>query len=278
MKRINNIIQVFGRSFTVDYDQNCFSKDGECVQLVSGSIHYFRVHPSDWTDRLQKLRFAGFNALETYIEWASHEPEKGTYEFSGMYNFTDFVLKAQQEGLMVIMRTGPFIDAERDMGGLPYWLLAENPDMKLRTSDPSYLSLVDNWFANHLLPKLRPLLYSEGGPIIMVQVENEYGSYGCDYEYTAHLRELLKNHLGDQVLLYTTDGGSTSYLKCGKVQEVYATVDFGTGHCLHFIGTNLTEAFRAQRLFEPRGPLMNSEFYPGWLDHWGSPHSTVPAK
>ncbi|KAF2363364.1 Glycoside hydrolase 35 catalytic domain [Trinorchestia longiramus] len=263
--------QVTGRSFTIDYDQDCFSKDDECIQIVSGSIHYYRIHPTDWTDRLSKLRYAGFNTVQTYIEWASHEPEKGQYDFSGMNNLTDFITKAQQEGLMVILRPGPFIDAERDMGGLPYWLLAEDPALELRSSDPAFMSLVDNWYVNQLLPKMRPFLYSEGGPVIMVQVENEYGSYGCDFEYTGHLRDILRVQLGDDILLYTTDGSSTSYLKCGKVAEVYATIDFGTGY-------NLTETFKAQRLFEPRGPLMNSEFYTGWLDHWGSPHSTVEAQ
>lgn len=261
--------QAASLSFIIDFEGDQFLRDGEPIQLVSGTIHYFRVHPSDWTDRLKKLRYAGFNAVETYIEWSSHEPEPGVYNFTGMLNFTDFLVKAQQEDLMVILRPGPFIDAERDMGGLPYWLLREDPDMKLRTSDPSYLQYVDNWFGEVLLPMVRPLLYSEGGPVVMVQVENEYGSApACDFVYTSHLRDVVRDALGEDVVLFTTDGDGASYLKCGNIADVYSIVDYGTG-------TNVSQAFATQRLFEPRGPHMNTEFYPGWLDHWGEPHQTV---
>lgn len=257
------------KSFTIDYANDQFLKDGEPFRYMSGSIHYFRVEPSEWRDRLRKMRMAGFNALQTYVEWSSHEPEPGFYDFSGILDLETFLKTAQEEDLVVILRLGPFIDAERDMGGLPYWLLNRNPDMKLRTSDPSYLKYVDDWYSNVLLPKVKPLLYENGGPVIMVQVENEYGSYGaCDFAYTSHMRDLIRSGLGDNVLLFSTDGSGTGYLKCGKIPGVYSTVDFGSGG-------DVTKPFGAMRLFEPRGPLVNSEYYPGWLDHWGAPHSTV---
>ncbi|PIO37014.1 hypothetical protein AB205_0046250 [Aquarana catesbeiana] len=132
------------------------------------------------------------------------------------------------------------------MGGLPPWLLAKK-SIVLRSSDPDYLQAVDNWMSV-FLPKIKPLLYQNGGPIITVQVENEYGSYfTCDYDYLRHLTKLFRQHLGDDVILFTTDGS----------------------------GTNVTEAFAVQRFSEPNGPLVNSEFYTGWLDHWGEPHSVV---
>ncbi|XP_045106280.1 beta-galactosidase-like isoform X2 [Portunus trituberculatus] len=260
------------RSFVIDYDNNQFLKDGKPFRYVSGSIHYFRMLPSEWRDRFRKMRMAGFNALQTYVEWASHEPEYGMYDFSGMKNLTKFLTIAQEEDLVVILRLGPYMDAERDMGGFPYWLLNKNPDMRLRSSDATYLKYVDIWFRDVLLPKVKPLLYENGGPIIMLQVENEYGSYpDCDFAYTSHLRDLVVASVGRGPVLFTTDGDGKNYLKCGKIPEVYATVDFGSG-------TNVIKAFETMRLFEPRGPLVNSEYYPGWLDHWGDPHNTVPAQ
>ncbi|XP_045618256.2 beta-galactosidase [Procambarus clarkii] len=257
------------RTFVIDYDNDQFLKDGQPFRYISGSIHYFRVLPSSWRDRLKKMRMAGFNALETYVEWSSHEPEPGAFDFTGMHDLETFLKTAQEEDLVVILRLGPFIDAERDMGGLPYWLLNKNPDMQLRSSDSSYLTYVDDWFSNILLPKVKPFLYENGGPVIMVQVENEYGSYpACDFAYTSHMRDLIRQGLGDNVVLFTTDGNGVNYLKCGKIPGVYSTVDFGSGG-------DASKEFAAMRLFEPHGPLVNSEYYPGWLDHWGTPHSTV---
>ncbi|XP_064112063.1 beta-galactosidase-like [Macrobrachium nipponense] len=259
-------------SFAIDYENDQFLKDGKPFRYISGSMHYFRTVPSEWRDRLRKLRMAGFNAVQTYIEWASHEPEPDVYDFHGILDLETFIRTAQEEDLLVILRPGPFIDAERDMGGLPYWLLRKNKDMKLRSSDPTYVKEVDDWYVNALFPKIKPLLYANGGPVIMIQVENEYGSYSaCDYAYTTHLRSLYKEAFGDSVVLFTTDGAGTGYLKCGKIQDVYSTVDFGAGG-------DASSSFEPMRLFEPRGPLVNSEFYPGWLDHWGEPHSQVDSQ
>lgn len=171
------------KSFTIDYANDQFLKDGEPFRYMSGSIHYFRVEPSEWRDRLRKMRMAGFNALQTYVEWSSHEPEPGFYDFSGILDLETFLKTAQEEDLVVILRLGPFIDAERDMGGLPYWLLNRNPDMKLRTSDPSYLKYVDDWYSNVLLPKVKPLLYENGGPVIMVQVRILIHNYSQVYKH-----------------------------------------------------------------------------------------------
>ncbi|XP_055060392.2 beta-galactosidase [Misgurnus anguillicaudatus] len=257
-------------TFTVDYNHNCFLKDGEPFRYISGSIHYSRIPKVYWKDRLLKMYMAGLNAIQIYVPWNFHEPIPGRYDFSGDRDLEQFLQLCQDIGLLVIMRPGPYICAEWDMGGLPAWLLKKK-DIVLRSSDPDYLSAVDKWMGT-LLPKLKRYLYQNGGPIITVQVENEYGSYfACDYNYMRHLAKLFRSYLGDEVVLFTTDGAGVGYLKCGSIQSVYATVDFGPG-------SNVTAAFEAQRYAEPKGPLVNSEFYTGWLDHWGAKHSVVSTR
>lgn len=254
-------------SFRVDYQDDCFRKDGEKFQYISGSIHYSRIPRVYWKDRLLKMYMGGLNAIQTYIPWNFHEEYPGQYSFSGDRDLEYFLRLAQDIGLLVILRPGPYICAEWDMGGLPAWLL-QKKDIVLRSSDPYYIAAVDQWMGK-LLPMMKPFLYQNGGPIISVQVENEYGSYfACDYNYLRHLTRLFRSHLGDEVVLFTTDGAGRGFLKCGSIQNLYATVDFGPGG-------NVTAAFSAQRYAEPRGPLVNSEFYTGWLDHWGSRHSVV---
>ncbi|KAG8193653.1 hypothetical protein JTE90_024016 [Oedothorax gibbosus] len=258
---------VCSSSFTVDYKNNCFLKDGKPFRYVSGSIHYFRVPPEFWYDRIYKMKMAGLNAIQTYVEWNHHEPEPGLYNFENNYDLPRFLKTARDLDMLVILRTGPFIDAERDMGGLPYWLLRINPNMKLRTFDPTYIKYVDKWYSV-LLPLIKPFLYVNGGPIITVQIENEYGSIGCDAQYKSHLRDFFRKYLGNDVVLFTTDGSATSALSCGKTDEVLSTVDFGAG-------ANVTDIFEMLRWTQASGPLVNSEFYPGWLDHWGQPHANV---
>ncbi|XP_048104497.1 beta-galactosidase isoform X2 [Alosa alosa] len=253
--------------FSIDYKHDCFRKDGEVFRYISGSIHYNRIPRVYWKDRLLKMYMAGLNAIQTYIPWNFHELDPELYDFSGDRDVTHFLQLAQDLGLLVILRPGPYICGEWDMGGLPAWLL-KNKDIVLRSSDPDYIAAVDKWMGK-LLPLIRPFLYQNGGPVITVQVENEYGSYfACDYNYLRHLTSLFRSHLGNEVVLFTTDGAGVSYLKCGAIEGLYATVDFGPG-------SNVTAAFSAQRYAEPHGPLVNSEFYTGWLDHWGEHHSVV---
>uniref|UniRef100_A0A8C1ZTW4 Beta-galactosidase n=1 Tax=Cyprinus carpio TaxID=7962 RepID=A0A8C1ZTW4_CYPCA len=255
-------------SFSIDYRQNCFLKDGEPFRYISGSIHYSRIPRVYWKDRLLKMYMAGLNAIQTYVPWNFHEPVPGQYDFSGDRDLEHFLQLCRDIGLLVIMRPGPYICAEWDMGGLPSWLLKKK-DIVLRSSDPDYLAAVDKWMGQ-LLPIISRHLYQNGGPIITVQVENEYGSYfACDFNYMRHLSQLFRSHLGEEVVLFTTDGAGVGYLKCGSLQGIYATVDFGPG-------SNVTAAFKAQRHAEPHGPLVNSEFYTGWLDHWGEKHAVIP--
>lgn len=263
----HGLLNVTKRTFEIDYKKDRFLKDGQPFRYISGSIHYFRVPRFYWKDRLLKMKMAGLNAIQTYVPWNFHEPKPGQYRFSEDHDVEYFIHLAHELGLLVILRPGPYICAEWDMGGLPAWLL-EKESIVLRSSDPDYLAAVDKWLGV-LLPKMRPLLYQNGGPIITVQVENEYGSYfACDFNYLRFLQKRFRYHLGDDVLLFTTDGAYEKTLKCGTLQGLYATVDFGTGG-------NITADFQTQRNVEPSGPLVNSEFYTGWLDHWGQPHSTV---
>ena len=214
------------------------------------------------------MKDCGLNAVQTYVPWNFHELEHGMFDFSGDKDLAGFLKTAQNVGLLVILRAGPYICGEWDMGGLPSWLL-RHKDIALRTSDPIYLSYVDKWMSV-LLPLVKPFLYANNGPIITVQVENEYGSYyACDRTYMEHLYSTFRNLLGDNVVLFTTDGAGDSLLKCGTlIPQLYATVDFG-------ITSDPADNFKAQRDYEPKGPLVNSEFYTGWLDHWGEPHQTV---
>ncbi|XP_056391358.1 beta-galactosidase-1-like protein [Hyla sarda] len=256
-------------SFTIDYNRDCFLKDGQCFRYISGSIHYFRIPSAYWKDRLLKMYMTGLNAVQVYVPWNFHEPQPGVYNFRGDHDLEHFLNLTMELGLLVIMRPGPYICAEWDMGGLPAWLLHKK-DIRLRASDPDYLNAVDSWLSV-LLPKLRPRLYNNGGNIISVQVENEYGSFlACDYGYMRHLHTTFRLYLGDDVVLFTTDGSGDSYLKCGTLQDLYATVDFGP------VG-NATKAFEPMRRFQPRGPLVNSEYYTGWLDYWKEKHAVVSA-
>ncbi|XP_005883520.1 PREDICTED: beta-galactosidase-1-like protein isoform X1 [Myotis brandtii] len=252
------------RSFVVDREHDRFLLDGAPFRYVSGSLHYFRVPRVLWADRLFKMQMSGLNAVQLYVPWNYHEPEPGVYNFNGSRDLIAFLKEASIANLLVILRPGPYICAEWEMGGLPAWLLRK-PNIHLRTSDPDFLAAVDSWF-KVLLPKIYPWLYHNGGNIISIQVENEYGSYrSCDFAYMKHLAGLFRALLGDEILLFTTDGPQG--LRCGSLKGLYTTVDFGPAD-------NMTKIFALQREYEPHGPLVNSEYYTGWLDYWGQNHST----
>lgn len=256
------------RTFIVDYEKNEFLKDGEVFRFVSGDLHYFRIPKPYWIDRIQKIKAAGLNAITTYVEWSLHEPFPGIYNFEGMADLEYFIKLIQDEGMYLLLRPGPYICAERDFGGFPYWLLNVTPKGSLRTNDSSYKKYVSKWFSV-LMPKIQPYLYGNGGNIIMVQVENEYGSYyACDSNYKLWLRDLFKSYVENNALLYTIDICEQKNFDCGPIPEVYATVDFG-------ISSNASKCFNFMKKLQKGGPPVNSEFYPGWLAHWQEPHPTV---
>ncbi|XP_059620871.1 beta-galactosidase-like [Phlebotomus argentipes] len=252
--------QLSERKFEIDYDNDTFLLDGKPFRYVSGSFHYFRAPRETWRHKLRLMKATGLNAVSTYVEWSSHNPkDNDQYVWSGMADLEHFLDLAVQEELLVILRPGPYICAERDMGGFPYWLLTKYPAIKLRTFDSNYLNEVAKWYAE-LMPKMQPYLYGNGGPIIMVQVENEYGSFkACDREYMKWLRDETLKYVQDKALLFTTDGASV--MSCGVVENVFATIDFGPG-------TNAAAQWKILRQHQARGPLVNSEYYPGWLTHW----------
>ncbi|KAK8551286.1 hypothetical protein V6N12_039934 [Hibiscus sabdariffa] len=241
-----------------------FWKDGKSFQIIGGDLHYFRVLPEYWEDRLLRAKALGLNTIQTYIPWNLHEPEAGKLVFEGIADLVSFLKLCQKLDLLVMLRAGPYICGEWDLGGFPAWLLSIFPDVRLRSSDPAYLQKVEGWWGV-LLPKVAPLLYGNGGPIIMVQIENEFGSYGDDKVYLRHLVKLARGHLGEDIILYTTDGGSRETLKKGTIQGhgVFAAVDFTTGD-------NPWPIFKLQKEFNSPGksPPLSSEFYTGWLTHW----------
>ncbi|MFJ8109909.1 beta-galactosidase [Streptomyces sp. NPDC096132] len=237
-----------------------FLLHGTPFRILSGALHYFRVHPDQWTDRLRKARLMGLNTVETYIPWNLHEPTPGTLDLDGLLDLPRFLRLAQAEGLHVLLRPGPFICAEWDGGGLPFWLTAD-PDIRLRTSDPRFTGAVDRYL-DLLLPPLLPYMAAAGGPVIAVQVENEYGAYGDDTAYLKHLESSLRSR-GIEELLFTCDQADGDHLAHGTLPGVLATATFGSRVDHHL--ARLREA-------QPEGPLMCSEFWIGWFDHWGGPH------
>ena len=243
--------------------KDTFYLNGAPFQIISGAIHYFRVVPEYWRDRLEKLKALGCNTVETYIPWNFHEPHKGEFRFEGSADVERFVRLAQEVGLYVILRPSPYICAEWEWGGMPAWLLAED-GMHVRTCDSRWMTHVADYY-RVLLPRLAPLQIHRGGPVILMQLENEYGSYGNDKEYLRQLRDLLRNG-GVEVPLITSDGPEHDMLHGGTVEGVWPTCNFGS---------QAERQFQVLREYAGNGPLMCTEFWIGWFDHWGnSGHST----
>ncbi|MFI5661515.1 beta-galactosidase family protein [Streptomyces sp. NPDC051684] len=235
-----------------------FEVDGRPVRLLSGALHYFRVHEEQWAHRLRMLRAMGLNCVETYVPWNLHEPRPGEVaEVAAVGRFLD---AAWREGLWVIVRPGPYICAEWENGGLPHWVTGPL-GRRVRTRDAEFMARVESWF-RVLLPQVVARQVDRGGPVIMVQVENEYGSYGSDRRYLRALADLLLE-LGVTVPLFTSDGPEDHMLTGGSVPGVPATVNFGS---------RAREAFATLRRHQASGPLMCMEFWCGWFDHWGAKH------
>ncbi|MEV6010984.1 beta-galactosidase [Streptomyces sp. NPDC051976] len=239
-------------------DPDGFRLDGEPFRIIAGGLHYFRVHPGQWADRLRKARLMGLNTIDTYVPWNLHQPEPGRFLLGDGLDLPRFLELAAAEGLHVLLRPGPYICAEWEGGGLPSWLLAE-PGIRLRANDPRYLAAVDGYF-EALLPVVLPYLATNGGPVLAVQVENEYGAYGDDTGHLRHLADRL-GELGVDVPLFTCD--QPDDLARGSLPGVLATTNFGSRAAAGLA------ALRARR---PEGPLMVTEFWNGWFDRWGGLH------
>lgn len=245
-------------TFTIEGKQ--FLYNGSPVRIIGGAMHYYRIVPQYWKDRLLKLKACGFNTVETCVPWNLHEPEEGRFNFEGIADITRFIELAHELGLFVIIRPSPYTCAEWEFGGFPAWLL-QHSDIQLRSSDPYYLEKVDHYY-DVLMEKFRPYLCTQGGPIIAMQIENEYGSYGNDKAYLEHLRiGMIKR--GIDVLLFTSDGPTDYMLQGGTLPNVLATVNFGS---------RPEQAFDKLLEYQPDKPVVCMEYWNGWFDHWGEEH------
>lgn len=234
-----------------------FLLNGKPFQIISGEMHPARIPFEYWRQRIQMAKAMGCNTIAVYVFWNYQETSQGVFDFTtGNHNIAEFIKICKEEHMWVLLRPGPYVCAEWDFGGLPSYLL-KIPDIKIRCMDERYMSAVTR-YVNRLSKEIVPLLYTHGGPILMVQVENEYGSYGNDKNYTAALKKLWIDN-GIDVPFYTADGAAASMLSAGSVAGAAIGLDSGTSD----------DDFDAAKKQNPDVPSFSSETYPGWLTHWG---------
>ncbi len=244
------------RSFC--HDDSSFLLDGQPYRIFSGEMHYFRIPREYWRHRLQCLRAMGLNTVSTYMPWNLHEPRPGIFDFTGMLDVVAFLRLAAEEGITVILRPGPYICSEWDFGGLPSWLLA-TPDIKVRCMDQRFLAAVRRFFAR-VGQETAGLQWHRGGPIILTQVENEYGAFANDRAYMDAMVALVRE-VGFDGQLYTCDWANPTNLKAGEVAGAVTVANFGS---------RAHEQIPALRRLRPNQPSMCGEFWAGWFDEWGS--------
>ena len=244
----------------LSFDEKQFYLDNKPIQILSGAIHYFRVVPEYWHDRLMKLKQCGFNTVETVTCWNQHEKQEGSFDFQGILDIGRFIDEAARVGLYVILRPGPYTCAEMSMGGLPYWLL-KDPEIKIRCNNEPFLKKVRAYY-HELFKIIRPRLIENGGNIIAVQIENEYGSFGDDREYLKKIKEIYEEEKVS-CLMFTSDGPGYFMLSGGTLEGVLATVNFGS---------NPKDNFNLLRQFRNDQPQMCMEYWNGWFDHWYEQH------
>ena len=240
-------------------NQENFLMDGKPVKIISGEMHYPRVPRQHWKDRFQRIKAMGMNTVCTYLFWNVHEPEPGKWDFSGNLDFVEFIKEAQKAGLWVIVRPGPYVCAEWEFGGFPGWLLKDE-DLKVRSQDPRFLEPAMAYLKK-ICSMLEPLQITKGGPIIMAQVENEYGSYGSDKDYVKKHLDVIRKELPG-VVPFTSDGPNDWMIKNGTLPGVVPAMNFGGG---------AKGAFANLEKHKGKTPRINGEFWVGWFDHWGKP-------
>ncbi len=236
---------------------NDFLLDGKPFQIISGEMHPARIPEEYWRQRIQMAKAMGCNTIAVYIFWNYHEIKEGTFDFkTGNHNIAKFIGICQQEGMWVLLRPGPYVCAEWDFGGLPTYLL-KIPDIKIRCMDSRYMKAVARYIT-HLSQEIKPLLCNQGGPILMLQIENEYGSYGNDKKYLEELRKLwIQNGVNGP--FYTADGPTPFMLEAGNIDGAAIGLDSGSDE----------KDFNEAKKYNPNVPSFSSETYPGWLTHWG---------
>ncbi|GAA1694450.1 beta-galactosidase [Glycomyces endophyticus] len=242
-----------------------FLLDGEPRRVLSGAIHYFRVHPDHWTDRIRKARLMGLNTVETYVPWNLHAPRPGAWTEEGRLDLRRFLEAVAAEGMHAIVRPGPYICAEFDNGGLPTWLFAD-PEVGVRRGEPRFLAAIEAYL-ERVCAIVAPLQVDAGGPVILMQVENEYGAYGDDTAYLETLTAMFRGS-GITVPLTTVDQPEPWMLKRGSAPGLHMTASFGS---------RSDARLDVLREHQPTGPLMSSEYWDGWFDSWGTHHHTTKA-
>jgi beta-galactosidase len=253
---------------TFELKNGKFFMDGQPFQILAGEMHYARIPRARWRYAMQIARAMGLNTVTTYAFWNLHEPEPGQFDFTGQNDLAEYLRIAQQEGLYVILRPGPYVCAEWEFGGYPAWLLNDRSTV-VRSLDPKFMTPAADWF-QHLGTVVKPFLLANGGPIIAVQVENEYGSFGKDHKYMQAIRQMVMDSgMGGTTehptLLYTADGGVQQ--PDGSLPGLPAAVNFAPGDAV-------SETKRL-RTFRPDGPLWVGEYWAGWFDHWGEDHAST---
>lgn len=243
-----------------------FLLNGKPFVVKAAELHYPRIPRPYWEQRIQLCKALGMNTICLYTFWNAHEPEPGKFDFSGQNDLREFIKLCAKNDMKVILRPGPYVCAEWEMGGLPWWLLKKK-DIRLREADPYFLQRVD-MFQKEVAEQVADLTITHGGPIIMVQVENEYGSYGTDKGYVGRIRDMLRRHFDPEVTLFQCDW-SSNFLNNG-LDDLVWTLNFGTG-------ADIDSQFAPLKEARPHTPLMCSEFWSGWFDKWGAAHETRPA-
>jgi len=249
------------RSFAIG--ETDFLLDGQPFQVISGALHYFRVHPEHWADRIQKAKAMGLNTIETYVAWNAHEPRRDEWDATGWNDLGRFLDLIAAEGMHAIVRPGPYICAEWHNGGLPVWLTSI-PGIGLRRSEPQYLAEVTSYL-QRVYEIVAPRQIDRGGNVIFVQIENEYGAYGSDKDYLRTLVDVTKA-AGITVPLTTIDQPTDQMLGDGSLPGLHLTGSFGS---------RAAERLATLREHQPTGPLMCAEFWDGWFDSWGFHHHTT---
>ncbi|RHJ85359.1 beta-galactosidase [Parabacteroides sp. AM08-6] len=252
---------------TFSIGDKTFLLNGKPFVIKAAEIHYTRIPAEYWEHRIKLCKALGMNTICIYAFWNIHEQKPGEFNFTGQNDIAAFCRLAQKHGMYIMLRPGPYVCSEWEMGGLPWWLLKKN-DIKLRTNDSYFLERT-KLFMNEIGKQLADLQIDRGGNIIMVQVENEYGSYATDKDYIANIRDIVKNAGFTDVPLFQCDW-SSNFLN-NALEDLIWTVNFGTG-------ANIDEQFKKLKEVRPNTPLMCSEFWSGWFDHWGRKHETRDAE
>ena len=241
-----------------------FLLDGKPFLVRAGELHYSRIPRAYWDHRIKMTKALGMNTICIYLFWNYHEMEKDKFDFEGEKDIVEFVKLIQENGMYCILRPGPYSCAEWEMGGLPWWLLKKD-DLKIRTfKDELFKEQTKEWLTE-VGKRLAPYQIQNGGPIILVQVENEYACFGNDGSYMEGVRDTLRDAGFDKVTLMRCDWGSN--FNNYKVDGVVPCINFGAG-------SNVDNEFRNLKRQFPNNPLMCSEYWTGWFDHWGKPHET----